>query len=128
MLLEELLAGHPAAAVRLMILDRPWQRAGTTSRGCSTRPQRRLEGLYRAAGRTAASDPAAVDELRRLLATELDVPAALDLAIRTSVGPPAHWPASSASADGGPCPLGNRLTRHISAKTAVPGVTHAHNA
>ena len=32
-------------------------------------------------------DPAAVDEMRRLLATELDVPAALDLAIGTGGGP-----------------------------------------
>jgi hypothetical protein len=37
--------------------------------------------------------------MRRLLATELDVPAALDLAIGTGGGPPAPSPASSASPD-----------------------------
>jgi cysteinyl-tRNA synthetase len=86
-LLEELLAGHPAAAVRLMILDRPWAESWDYRPGLLDVATARLESLYQAAGRTAASDPAAVDELRRLLATELDVPAALDLAIGTGGGP-----------------------------------------
>jgi cysteinyl-tRNA synthetase len=86
-LLEELLAGHPASAVRLMILDRPWAESWDYQPGLLDAAASRLESLYRAAGRTAASDPAAVDELRRLLATELDVPAALDLAIGTGGGP-----------------------------------------
>ena len=86
-LLEELLAGHPAAAVRLMILDRPWAESWDYQPGLLDAAAARLESLYRAAGRTAASDPAAVDEMRRLLATELDVPAALDLAIGTGGGP-----------------------------------------
>ena len=86
-LLEELLAGHPAAAVRLMILDRPWAESWDYRPELLDVATARLESLYRAAGRTAASDPAAVDEMRRLLATELDVPAALDLAIATGGGP-----------------------------------------
>jgi cysteinyl-tRNA synthetase len=86
-LLEELLAGHPAAAVRLMILDRPWAESWDYQPGLLDVAAARLENLYQAAGRTAASDPAAVDEMRRLLATELDVPAALDLAIGTGGGP-----------------------------------------
>jgi cysteinyl-tRNA synthetase len=86
-LLEELLAGHPAAAVRLMILDRPWAESWDYRPELLAVATARLENLYQAAGRTAASDPAAVDELRRLLATELDVPAALDLAIGTGGGP-----------------------------------------
>ena len=86
-LLEELLAGHPAAAVRLMILDRPWAESWDYQPELLDVATARLESLYRAAGRTAASDPAAVDEMRRLLATELDVPAALDLAIATGGGP-----------------------------------------
>ena len=86
-LLEELLAGHPAAAVRLMILDRPWAESWDYQPGLLDVATARLEDLYQAAGRTAASDPAAVDEMRRLLATELDVPAALDLAIATGGGP-----------------------------------------
>src|SRR6266480_722479 len=86
-LLEELLAGHPAAAVRLMILDRPWAESWDYRPELLGVAAARLENLYQAAGRTAASDPAAVDEMRRLLATELDVPAALDLAIGTGGGP-----------------------------------------
>jgi cysteinyl-tRNA synthetase len=79
-LVGDLLADHPAGAVRLMILDRPW------ARGWDYRPELlgpaaiRLESLYRAAARTVPDDAAAVAELRRLLATDLDVPAALDLA------------------------------------------------
>jgi cysteinyl-tRNA synthetase len=86
-LLEELLAGHPAAAVRLMILDRPWAESWDYRPELLDVAAARLENLYQAAGHTAASDPAAVDEMRRLLATELDVPAALDLAIGTGGGP-----------------------------------------
>jgi cysteinyl-tRNA synthetase len=86
-LLEELLAGHPAAAVRLMILDRPWAGSWDYQPGLLDAAAARLENLYQAAGRGAASDPAAVGEMRRLLATELDVPAALDLAIGTGGGP-----------------------------------------
>jgi cysteinyl-tRNA synthetase len=86
-LLEELLAGHPAAAVRLMILDRPWAESWDYQPGLLDAAAARLENLYQAAGRGAASDPAVVDEIRRLLATELNVPAALDLAIGTGGGP-----------------------------------------
>jgi cysteinyl-tRNA synthetase len=79
-LLGDLLKEHPAGAVRLMILDRPW------AQGWDYRPDllepaaARLEGLYRAAARNVPDDAPAVAELHRLLATDLDVPAALDLA------------------------------------------------
>ena len=79
-LLGDLLKEHPAGAVRLMILDRPW------AQGWEYRPDllepaaARLESLYQAAARQMPDDPAAVAELRRLLATDLNVPAALDLA------------------------------------------------
>jgi cysteinyl-tRNA synthetase len=86
-LLEKLLAGHPAAAVRLMLLDRPWAQSWDYQPGLLDAAAARLENLYQAAGRTTSSDPAAVDEMRRLLAAELDVPAALDLAIGTGGGP-----------------------------------------
>jgi cysteinyl-tRNA synthetase len=86
-LLEELLAGHPAAVVRLMILDRPWARNWDYRPELLGAAADRLEDLYQAGGRSTASDPAAVDEMRRLLATELDVPAALDVAIETGGGP-----------------------------------------
>jgi len=86
-LLEELLAGHPAAAVRLMILDRPWAQSWDYRPALLGAASARLESLYQAAGRGVASDPAAVGEMRRLLAAELDVPAALDLAIAIGGGP-----------------------------------------
>ena len=79
-LLGDLLAGHSAGAVRLMILDRPW------AQGWDYRPElldaaaARLESLYQAAARNVPDDAAAVAELRRLLAADLNVPAALDLA------------------------------------------------
>jgi cysteinyl-tRNA synthetase len=79
-LLGDLLAGHSAGAVRLMILDRPW------AQGWDYRPElldaaaARLESLYQAAARNVPDDAAAVAQLRRLLAADLNVPAALDLA------------------------------------------------
>jgi cysteinyl-tRNA synthetase len=92
-LLGDLLKEHPAGAVRLMILDRPW------AQGWEYRPDllgpaaARLESLYRAAARQVPDDPAAVAELRRLLATDLNVPAALDLAAEAG-GAPARTLAS----------------------------------
>ena len=79
-LLDDLLAAHPAGAVRLMILDRPWARGWDYRPDLLAAATARLETLYQAAARNVPDDPAAVDELRRLLATDLNVPAALDLA------------------------------------------------
>ncbi len=79
-MIGDLLADHPAGAVRLMILDRPW------AQGWDYRPELldaaaiRLASLYQAAARKVPDDAAAVAELRRLLAADLNVPAALDLA------------------------------------------------
>jgi cysteinyl-tRNA synthetase len=86
-LVGDLLASHPAGAVRLMILDRPW------ARGWDYRPElldaaaARLETLYRAAARNVPDDAAAVAELRRLLAADLNIPAALDLAAEAGGAP-----------------------------------------
>src|SRR5579863_7521040 len=79
-LVGDLMAGHPAGAVRLMILDRPWAQSWDYRPHLLDTAAARLEGLYRAAARNVPDDAAAVAELRRLLATDLDVPAALDLA------------------------------------------------
>jgi cysteinyl-tRNA synthetase len=86
-LLDELLAGHPAAVVRLMILDRPWAESWDYRPGLLGPAQARLDNLYRSAARTGPAGPAALAELARLLATDLDVPAALDLAIDSGGGP-----------------------------------------
>ena len=79
-LVGDLMAGHPAGAVRLMILDRPWAQSWDYRPQLLDTAAARLESLYRAAARNVPDDAAAVAELRRLLATDLDVPAALDLA------------------------------------------------
>ena len=51
-LLQHLLAGHPAAAVRLMILDRRWADSWDYTPALIGAAAERLEDLYRAAGRT----------------------------------------------------------------------------
>lgn len=86
-LLDELLASHPAAVVRLMILDRRWAEGWDYHPGLLAAAQARLDSLYRAAARTGPAEPAALAELGRLLAIDLDVPAALDLAIDSGGGP-----------------------------------------
>jgi cysteinyl-tRNA synthetase len=79
-LVRDLVEDHPAAAVRLMILDRPWSEDWDYSPALLGRAEKRLEDLYQAAGRTAAG-LAAVPEISRLLATDLNVTAAIDVGI-----------------------------------------------
>jgi len=79
-LVRDLVDGHPGAAVRLMILDRPWSEDWDYSPVLLGRAGERLDELYRAAGRTSTA-PAAVKETGRLLAADLNVPAAVDVAI-----------------------------------------------
>ena len=79
-LVRDLVAGHPAAAVRLMILDRPWGADWDYSPALLDRAEKRLEDLYRAAGRVGAGR-AAMPEVGRLLAGDLNVTAAIDVGI-----------------------------------------------
>ena len=79
-LVRDLVASHPAAAVRLMILDRPWGEDWDYSPALLEQAEKRVEELYRAAGRTRLAT-AAVPEIGRLLATELNVRAAIDMGI-----------------------------------------------
>jgi cysteinyl-tRNA synthetase len=79
-LVRDLVGSHSAAAVRLMILDRPWRADWDYSPALLDRAGERLEELYRAAGRTRTA-PAAVAETVRLLAADLNVTAAVDVAI-----------------------------------------------
>ena len=79
-LVRDLVGDHPAAAVRLMILDRPWAGDWDDSPALLDQAGERLEQLYRAAGRTGTA-PAAVAETGRLLTADLNVPAAVDVAI-----------------------------------------------
>ena len=79
-LLGDLLKNQAAGVVRLMILDRPWAQGWDYRPDLLESATARLEGLYRAAARNVPDDAFAVAELRRLLAADLNVPAALDLA------------------------------------------------
>jgi cysteinyl-tRNA synthetase len=93
-LLDKLLAGHAPAVVRLAILDRPWGEPWDYRPAVLASAAGRLERLYRAAGRPGAGDgAAAASEMRRLLADDLNVPAAVDLAIEAG-GAPARTLAS----------------------------------
>ena len=80
-LVRDLIGTYPAAVVRLMILDRPWGEDWDYSPALLDQAGKRLEELYRAAGRPR-TDPAAVAETGRLLADGLNVPAAVDVAIK----------------------------------------------
>jgi cysteinyl-tRNA synthetase len=86
-LVGDLLAGHTAAAIRLMIMDRHWARDWEYSEAALAAAAARLEDVYRAVGRTHAASESAAAEIRRLLATDLDVPAALAVAIETGGAP-----------------------------------------
>ncbi len=79
-LVRDLVDDHPGAAVRLMILDRPWDQDWEYSPAVLDRATRRLEALYQAAGRPPMAS-AAVPEIGRLLATDLNVTAAIDVGI-----------------------------------------------
>jgi cysteinyl-tRNA synthetase len=83
-LVDELLAGHSAAAIRLLILDRSWRADWDFVPESLAGAADRLERLQAAAGRP---DPAGLDQpaaavaaVRAALADDLDVPAALQIA------------------------------------------------
>ena len=80
-LVGDLLERHTAAAVRLMILDRPWAEDWDYSGASVEKAAARLADLYQAAGRTGGATQSGADEIRRLLPADLNVPAALDMAI-----------------------------------------------
>jgi cysteinyl-tRNA synthetase len=82
-LVEDLLARHTSATVRLMILDRPWAEDWDYSDASLEAAAARLADLYYAAGRTHEANRYGADEIRRLLAADLNVPAALEAAIET---------------------------------------------
>ncbi len=83
-LVRELLAGYPAAAVRLLILDRRWDQDWAYERAGLEAAAARLERLQAAAGRpdraTAGHEGSAAAAVRAALADDLDVPGALRIA------------------------------------------------
>ena len=79
LLVGELLETHPPAAVRLLLLDRPWARSWDVEAGALDTAAARLEDLYTGAARHHGGQAAAAAVLERLL-DDLDVPGALALA------------------------------------------------
>jgi cysteinyl-tRNA synthetase len=82
-LVSDLLKVYPAAAVRLLILDRQWDQDWDYNQASLDESAARLERLQAAAGRpdrAAAGSGAAVAAVRAALASDLDVPAALRIA------------------------------------------------
>jgi cysteinyl-tRNA synthetase len=80
-LVTDLLQDHPPAAVRLLILDRPWRAEWTYHPADLAAAGGRLEELYAAAGRPdTAATPAATAEVTAALLADLDVPRAVAVA------------------------------------------------
>ena len=85
-LVSDVVGGYPAAAVRLMILGHHWAQDWDYDPAGLEAAAARLDRLYAAAGR-AVSDQAAEDEIRRLLASDLDVQAAVEVATEAGGAP-----------------------------------------
>jgi cysteinyl-tRNA synthetase len=80
-LVKDLLAGYPAAAIRMLILDRPWNADWDYRRKDLDRAAARVELLATAASRPGhGSGDAAQAAIAAALARDLDVPAALVIA------------------------------------------------
>jgi L-cysteine:1D-myo-inositol 2-amino-2-deoxy-alpha-D-glucopyranoside ligase len=79
-LVADLLRDHPAAAVRMLLLDRSWGDAWTYEPGLLTTAHDRLDSLYAAAARPTAS-PSAVRSVTGRLLDDIDVPGAVSVAV-----------------------------------------------
>jgi cysteinyl-tRNA synthetase len=78
-LVTDLLGAHPAARVRLLLLDRPWREPWDYSEDLLERAGVRLDNVYTAAGRTGGE--AGVGAVRSALFDDLDVPRAVEVAL-----------------------------------------------
>ncbi len=80
-LVSDVLAKHPAAVLRLLLVDRPWARAWDFRPADLDAAAARLDRLYAAGARGGAvGGSAATGAVTAALLTDLDVPAALDVA------------------------------------------------
>ena len=80
-LVADLLRDHSPAAVRLLLLDRPWHTPWEYDPSDLHHAATRLEQLYAAAGRSGNADDAATAEVTAALLNDLDVPRAIDVAL-----------------------------------------------
>ncbi len=79
-LVDELLASHPAGAIRLMCLDRPWSQPWDYSPDLLDAAAATLDQLYAAAARPDGTDEGSAAVPAALL-NDLDVPQALAIAL-----------------------------------------------
>ncbi len=79
-LVSDLLADYPPAALRLMLIDRPWAAGWDYQPASLAAAAERLERLFAAASRPDADGDAAAAEVSSALAEDLDVPRALAVA------------------------------------------------
>jgi cysteinyl-tRNA synthetase len=80
-LVKDLLADYPAAAIRMLILDRKWAVDWDYERESLDRAAAKVERVAAAAGRPArGSGDAAREAVAAALARDLDVPAAMEIA------------------------------------------------
>ncbi len=87
-LVSDVVAKHPAAALRLLLLDRPWSQDWDYDPGALDAATARLDRLYTAAARGAGDGrSAATDAVTSALLDDLDVPTAL--AVAEEAGGPA---------------------------------------
>jgi cysteinyl-tRNA synthetase len=75
-LVGDLLEHHPAAVVRLLLLNRPWRQTWDFRVGDIDAEASQLDRLYSAAG-TAQTSLAASDAIIAALVDDLDIPTAL---------------------------------------------------
>lgn len=85
-LVAELLKEHRPAALRLMILDRPWSQAWDYSADTLTAAEGQLDALHAAAGRLGDSEVAEREVITRLL-DDVDVSGALAVALESGGRP-----------------------------------------
>jgi cysteinyl-tRNA synthetase len=78
-LVSDLVAKHPPAALRLLLVDRPWAQPWDFAPAALGSAEDRLERLYTAAARGGGS-PAATEAVTGALLADLDVVTALDVA------------------------------------------------
>jgi L-cysteine:1D-myo-inositol 2-amino-2-deoxy-alpha-D-glucopyranoside ligase len=80
-LVADLLCDHPAAAVRLLLLNRPWWTSWEYRPGDLDQAGADLADLYAAAARPDAGGAAAAREVAAALLDDLDVPRAMSIAL-----------------------------------------------
>lgn len=79
-LVADVVESHPPAALRLLLLDRPWAQPWDFTFPALDAAAARLERLYAAAARSGNGTSSPSETVSRALAEDLDVPAALAVA------------------------------------------------